>query len=183
MCIRDSDCPAWRRLVQSTAEVPVAALVEVLALLTQRYIHWPVKFCSWRERPSRSHPGRTDQLERQGIAVFEIGAEKPGLAAGDAALAMAELLLGNPTPHEVYEGFLAQMTIFQDRTAHETPSGDALQIAGDASRRGIAWSVMQRSQLMRLGLGRYSRIMKGTESTHTNSISRLIAGDLSLIHI
>lgn len=174
------DCPAWRRMAQSTSDIPLAALVEVLALLTQRYLHWPVKFCSWRERPSRSHPGRTDQLERQGIAVFEIGAEKPGRAAGEAALALAELLLTQPTAKAVFEGFLAQMTIFQDRTAHETPAGDALQIAGDAGRRGIAWAVMQRSQLMRLGLGRYSRILKGTESTQTSSIGRLIAGDKGL---
>ncbi len=174
------DCPAWRRLTQARGDVPVAALVEVLALILQRYTHWPVKFCSWRERASQSHPGRTDQLERQGIAVFEIGAENPGRVAGEGAIALAELLMGQPSADEVYHAFLAQMTILQDRTSHETPSGDALQIAGDAARRGIAWAVMQRSQLMRLGLGRYSQILKGTESTHTRSIGRLVAGDKGL---
>lgn len=171
------DCPAWRRLTLAKAEVPLAALVEVLAIVVQRYTHWPVKFCAWREQPSRGHPGRTDQMQRQGIAVYQIGSDEPGLAAGEAAMAVADLLLQRPSAEAVYQGFLALMRLFQDRTGHETPSGDALQLAGDAARRGIAWSVLHRSQFMRLGLGRYSRILKGTESTHTDSISRLLAGD------
>ncbi|KGJ05106.1 cyanophycin synthetase [Paracoccus halophilus] len=176
------DCPAWRRLVNATAPVPAAGVVEVVALVLQRYCYWPIRFCAWREMPSKARDTAPGELERLGIALYETAAEAVGLAAGEAAISLVQAMLDGKQADELFELFGQQITLLQKRTGAETPASDALILAAVAVRRGIPWSVMHRSHYVRLGLGRNSHVVKGTESSNTASINRAMVRDKSMTH-
>ena len=177
-----SDCPAWRRLSRAKEPVPVAGVIEVLAVLTQRYALWPVKFCSWRQSATGNHRITPGELEKQGIAVYETRAEAVGLAAGEVAITMAQHMLDGMSANALHDRFIEQLIQFFSVTGHETPSGDCLTIAKAANEKGIPWSVVERSHYMRLGLGRHSHVLKGSESTNTTSIGRALSRDKSMTH-
>lgn len=168
---------AWRRLMRAERAVPVAAVVEIGALLAQRYMSWPVRFASWRETPSASHPDRTSQFEEAGFAIYEISSDEPGKAAANVGLALAEKLIAGASASEIFKVFAKEMRAFEKKTARETPASDALMIAEKAASYGIPWSVVEQSQFLRLGWGARSHILKGTESTNTRSINRALSRD------
>lgn len=158
-----SDCPAWRRLARAKAPVPMAGAIEVLAILTQRYALWPVKFCSWRETASANYVISPAELERQGIALYEVKSESVGLAAARVAIAMAQAMLDGAKARALYDLFIEELTSFMAATRRETPAADSLKIAKAAIARGIPWSVLHQSHYIQLGLGQYSHVLKGSE--------------------
>lgn len=176
------DCPAWRRLTRATTPVPAAALVEVIAIVLQRYSFWPVKFCAWREGTGANGPQDPPQIEIAGRAVYEAGSEGVALAAGRAAVDLINALLGGAEQDQFRDQFLLNLARFVNSTNRESPSLDALHVARAASRRSIPWSVLHRSQFLRLGTGQYSHLLKGTESTNTASIHRTISRNKRLTH-
>lgn len=170
-----TDFPAWRRVQGATGPVPVAAIVEVMAIVAQRYSYWPVKFCAWRESPATHSPDQAGQLERQGYAVYETGSEGPGRAAAAVALGVARAVLSGASSRDIHKDLRRGMRTYLRETEPETPSGDSLQIAGVAASRGIPWSVLHESTYLRLGWGAHSHVMRGSESTNTGSINRALA--------
>lgn len=174
------DCPAWRRLMRARHPVPAAGVIEVLAVIAQRYNYWPVKFCSWRGVKS-DDAAETDH-HVQGRAIFEIGSKQPGIEAAKVAIALTEAMTEGASPKKLRELFYSGMEKFLRKTNFETPAVDALQMAREGMRRSIPWSVLHRSQYMRLGTGRHAHILKGSESTNTRSISRAVSRDKRLTH-
>ena len=176
------DCPAWRRLIGAGNPVPVAAVVEVMSVILQRYSLWPIKFCSWREKADADGPQTPPGIQIEGRAVYEVGSERVGLAAGKAAVALTNAMIGDSSDAELHDLFHELLKDFVNGTNRESPSVDALQIARVATRRSIPWSVLHRSQYLRLGIGKHSQLLKGSESTHTASIHRAISRDKRLTH-
>ncbi|AGT08235.1 CapA family protein [Paracoccus aminophilus] len=176
------DFPAWRRVTRAKEPVPVAALVELLAVLVQRYAYWPVKFCGWRAQPEdlSAPTAAAKGAQAKGYAIFEISSEGPGREAARVALTLAEAVVEGRDGAALEELFLSEMAGFLKKTLRETPSADALLIARAAQARGIPWSVLSRSQYLRLGIGRDSHTLYGTESTNTTSIARAISRDKAL---
>lgn len=177
-----SDCPAWRRLARAKAPVPMAGAIEVLAILTQRYALWPVKFCSWRETASANYVISPAELERQGIALYEVKSESVGLAAARVAIAMAQAMLDGAKARALYDLFIEELTSFMAATRRETPAADSLKIAKAAIARGIPWSVLHQSHYIQLGLGQYSHVLKGSESTNTSSIGGALSRNKGIAH-
>lgn len=193
---RVADCPAWRRLRGARQPVPAAAVVEVLSLITQRCAYWPVKFCAWRAdaanpeaaSPEAADPGDADaapdtpapSLQAQGRAVFEIGSERTGRAAAAVAVAVTTAMIKGVSRARLHDLFFRQLEDFIGSTGQQTPAADSLRLAALASKRSIPWSSLHESQYLQLGSGRYTHILKGSESTHTASVSRAISRDKRL---
>jgi cyanophycin synthetase len=91
------DFSGWSQLAATEDPVPIAAVVEVLAVAVQRYVFWPVSFCGWRPAPA----GSERQGAAAGRAVFEIGTRKAGVAASKAVVALAAALLEEQGPQEL----------------------------------------------------------------------------------
>lgn len=167
---RVPDFGGWRRVTTAAGPVPVAAVVEVLAVAMQRYAGWPVRFCSWQPDEDRdTAPGAAEPAgQPQGnpaLAVFEIATPATGLATVKMALALASALLDNEGPEELQEKFLQFMHELRQETAQERPHVDGLEIAREATRRGIGWSVVEGSNFLRLGSGRFAQMVGGSETS------------------
>ncbi|MDQ1901617.1 CapA family protein [Paracoccus sp. WLY502] len=169
----------WRRVTTSTEPVPVAALVEVLAVAVQRYAGWPVRFCSWQ--PSQTGGGLSpvgrvpsappaQPARDPGLAVFEIATPTTGRIASRVALALVSALLDGESPDELQAMLLQHMHQLRQETVHERPHVDGLEIAREATLRGISWSVVEGSNILRLGLGRFAQLVAGSETSRSLSI-------------
>ncbi|WP_306754709.1 CapA family protein [Paracoccus actinidiae] len=178
---RVPDFGGWRRVTTSTEPVPVAALVEVLAVAVQRYAGWPVRFCSWK--PSEDNtglipPGKAPSPQAEGNparAVFEVATPTTGIVASRVALALASALLDGEEPDELQAMLLQHMHDLRQETVHERPHVDGLEIAREATVRGISWSVVEGSNILRLGSGRYAQMVAGSKTSRALSIANLIA--------
>lgn len=175
----------WRRVTSSTGPVPVAALVEVLAIAMQRYVGWPVRFCSWQPDEDRDDSEPAGQPQgNPALAVFEIATPATGRATVKMALALASALLDNEGPDELQARFLEFMHEMRQETAQERPHVDGLEIAREATRRGIGWSVVEGSNFLRLGSGRFAQMVGGSETSRCLSLGiKLSAGKLVTANI
>jgi len=154
------DFPAWATLGAATGPVPAAHAVEVLALLLQRSLWWPVAY------------GRMGQEEG---AVFETRNRQVGrIAAQRATDVVARCMSGEDGP-TLRQTFVAALTGFQKRTARMTPAFDALALAASAEARGISWTSVADSTFVRLGSGRFSKALRGSESSDTSLMGKRLA--------
>ncbi len=186
LCDQVPDFGGWRRVTTSTEPVPVAAVVEVLAVAAQRYAGWPVRFCAWRRETHPAGPeaaaaaatgsgaakARTGEDAR---AVFEVATPVTGAGVAKAALALASALLDGRGPEEMQAAFLEQMGELRQAALDEWPDVDGLEIAREAARRGIAWSVVEGSNFVRLGSGRFAHVLAGSETTKTSRVGQRLA--------
>lgn len=174
------DLPAWRRLSRSKEPWPAAAVVEVLAVIAQRYTCWPVMFCDYR-------PPATDAAvqrpQREGVAIFETVDERIGQAAADFGVTIVASMLNGAGRSRLGRDLLAALKKFLDATLLWTPSADVLHVARLARDRDIPWHVFGQSPYVRIGLGRHAEILKGTESTRTSSIGRAMSRDKSVTNM
>jgi cyanophycin synthetase len=110
------DFGGWRRVTTSVEPVPVAAVVEVLAIAVQRYVGWPVRFCSWQPAEEQADPASEAGIQPAGPdrdparAVFEIATPTTGLAAAKMALALASALIDGNGPEELQAMLLQHMS-------------------------------------------------------------------------
>lgn len=177
----------WRRVTTTTEPVPVLAVVEALAVAAQRHAGWPVRFCAWRSKAEQGDAlpetgartavrgGATGGSTGDACAVFEVATPGTGLAAANVALALASALLDGKEPGELQTIFLEEMAEFRQATAQERPDVDGLEIAREATRRGIGWSVVEGSNFLRLGSGRFAHVFSGSETTRTSRIGQRLA--------
>ena len=156
------DLPAWRRVALAETDVPAAALIELLAVVVQRCMNWPIRFCSWRA-------GEGDGTH----AVFEIGTRRVGLRAGRFAAELLEAFIEEKPGLDAL--FRERMISFSKAVARETPSYDAMTVARVAAGRGIPWATLPGSIYLRLGWGRHARVLRGSETTSTSSIASKLA--------
>lgn len=159
------DFPALRRLAAAQGEVPGSAVVEAFAVLAQRYMNWPVRYCSWR-------PDAGGDATR---AVFEAATRRVGLRAGRAAAEVLASFVERRGETGLDAFFLETLGRFSMEAARETPSMDALSIARLAASRGIPWSTLPGTTYLRLGWGRHARVLIGSESSSTSAVARDIA--------
>jgi cyanophycin synthetase len=158
-----TDFAGYRRLTDK-ASVPASAVVEVLAVILQRYMNWPLRFSSW-------WPDRDGDAAQ---AVFEIGTRRAGLRAGRLAVQLlAAFLEDREADLQALFGDIIRSLVRS--TGRETPPLDALNVARAASRRGIAWTPLPDSFYLRLGTGRHAHVLLGSETTTTSSIGRDLA--------
>ncbi len=182
---RVTDCPAWRRLMRARQPVPAAAVVEMLALITQRCAYWPVKFGAWREASDPAETDATDaapapDIQAQGRAIFEVGSQEIGREAAKMAVAVTTAMIKGVSRTKLNALFFKRLEGFLKSTNQQTPAADALELAALAATRSIPWSPLHRSQYLQLGTGRYVHLLKGSESTNTASVSRAISRDKRL---
>ncbi len=163
------DFAAWRRLILTEGSVPMSAVIEVLAILVQRYIGWPVSYSSWEPA------GGAVRRWGRSRAVYEIGSRKPGLRAGKLAVELAAALLRTPSRAEMHALFTAGMDQFLRKTRRETPGIDSLAIAGAAAERGIPWAVVPGTQYLRLGQSRFARYTFYSETSLLPALSKRFA--------
>lgn len=160
------DLPAMRRIGRAGEGVPVSAAVELLAVLAQRYMNWPVRFCGWRPH------GRRDDGSR---AVFEISTRRVGLAAGRLATETVSAFLAGVAGADFDRLFREKLQQMARRSVRETPALDAMDMARVAASRGIPWTTLPDSIYLRLGWGRHALVLRGAETTRTSSIGAKLA--------
>jgi cyanophycin synthetase len=160
------DFPAMRRVAASESGIPVPAAVELLAVLAQRYMNWPVRFSSWR-------PGR--ERGNAAPAAFEIGTRRVGIAGTRAAAATLEAFLDGATRDDVGALFRERLRHMARRVVRETPALDAMDMARVASIRGISWTTLPASIYLRLGWGRHATVLRGSETSRTSSMGAKLA--------
>lgn len=154
--------PAFHRLVATDGPVAAAAAIEVLALLLQRWVHWPVAFAA---RGDGQDPG-----ER--TAVFQARHPDAGLIAG----ARAARLLGALRREQLdRDRWLAEVASYIQKTARFTPIYDTLAVARKLETNGIPWTAFMGNKHVRMGGGRFGKLLKGSESTDTSAIGRQLA--------
>lgn len=176
------DFPGWRRLRRSSTPCPAAAVAEVVAVIMQRYVIWPVAYTAYRpaepEATAEAAEGApASSRQAQGTAIFETTDAQIGLPAAQAGFAVVQALMDGLAGADLRRAVQAGLRGFLKPTLPATPAADALLLASMANERGIPWHVVGRSRYVRLGLGRHARILKGTESTMTSSIGVKIARD------
>lgn len=172
------DFAAWRRLRRSETAWPAAAVAEVVAVIVQRFVLWPVKYCAYR--PPSGEEDASAARQAQGTAIFQTTDPHIGLPAAQAGFAIARALMDGVGGAQLRKVIRDELRGFLRATLGATPSADALLLARMAAERGIPWQVVGGSRYVRIGLGRQSRILKGTESTLTSSIAVRIAKDKSV---
>ncbi|MBV0892946.1 CapA family protein [Paracoccus sp. Z118] len=179
-----SEFGGWRRISAATGPVPLAAVIEVLAVAVQRYIGWPVRFCAWRAEAEQAWPAPAAEAVPEAaaetgvgdaVAVFEIATPATGIGAAGVALSLASALLDGKSQSELQSIFLEETSALQQATGKERPLADALEIAREATRKGIGWGVVEGTNFLRLGSGRFAHVMSGTETTNTSLIGRRLA--------
>lgn len=175
------DFAGYRDLRRSETAWPAAAEAEaeVMAVIMQRYVKWPLEYCAYRfARPKDGAEGAgcasVSQLA-QGTAIFQTTDAQIGLAAAQAGFAVVQTLVEGVTRPDPRRAVRSALRGFLARTMPATPSADALHLARMAGERGIRWHVVARSQYVRIGLGRQACIVKGTESTLTSAMGARIA--------
>lgn len=104
-------------------------------------------------------------------AVFETATRTTGIGALKIALTVASALLDGKETEELQTIFLEEISALKQATSHERPNGDALEIAREAMRRGISWSAVEGSNLLRLGSGRFAHVLAGSETTLTTRMA------------
>ena len=171
------DFAGWRRLRRSETAWPAAAVAEVMAVIVQRYVAWPVAYCAYRGRAKEraEGAGRASDSQAQGTAIFQTTDAQIGLAAAQAGFAVAQALVEGVTGPDLRRVVRRQLRAFLTPTMPATPSADALLLAQTAAERGIPWHVVAHSRYVGIGLGRQACIVKGTESTLTSAIGANIA--------
>ncbi|MCZ0961054.1 hypothetical protein OU682_05410 [Paracoccus sp. EF6] len=165
----------WRLLRRSETAWPAAAVAEVMAVIMQRYVGWPVTYCAYR--PAEAEDGAEGSRQAQGTAIFQTTDARIGLPAAQAGFAVVQALVDGVTGPELRRAIRSQLRAFLEPTMPATPSADALLLARVAGERGIPWQVVGRSGYVQIGLGRQACIVKGTESTLTSAIGVKMAKD------
>lgn len=178
------DFAGWRRLRRSDAAWPAAAVAEVVALIVQRYVGWPVAFSGYSPagegRRAQAAATATASRQERGTAVFQAKDEHVGKAAAEAGFAVARALVDGIDGPELRVAIRAALRGFLTLTMRVTPAVDTLLLASMAEERGLPWHVVSRSRFVRVGLGRHACMLKGTESTRISSIGAMIAKDKSM---
>ncbi|MCZ0963983.1 ATP-binding protein [Paracoccus benzoatiresistens] len=178
------DFAGWRRLRRSETGWPAAAVAEVMAVIVQRYVGWPVAYCAYRPADDAEGAEVAETApafqQAQGTAVFQTTDAQVGLAAAQAGFAVVQALVDGFTGAELRRVVRSQLRGFMDATLPVTPSAHSLLLAQVAGERGIPWQVVGGSGYVRIGLGRQACIVKGTESTLTSAIGVKMASDKSL---
>ncbi|MDO5528765.1 MAG: CapA family protein [Paracoccus sp. (in: a-proteobacteria)] len=173
-----NDCAAWRRMRRARAPWPAAAAAEVVAVMMQRYVRWPVKFCAYRLPDDGA-----EMPQDHGTAIFETAMPEIGKPVADAAFTIVLSLVEDALRLRRLQGVIArEMHHFIAATQPSTPAADALFIAKRAAERGLPWSAVRNSSYVRIGLGQHGHILKGTESTRMSSIGVAIARDKAMAH-
>lgn len=154
------DFAGWRAMTGGRRGMRASAVIGVLGVLMQRTLYWPVAFCA---------------RAPEGLAVFETRNRRVGRAAARrAAEVVAALAAGHPTDR-LRRAFATALAAFQKRSARMTPAYDALMLAERAERRGIGWTSIEDSTFVRLGAGRYAKMLRGSESSDTSLLAKRLA--------
>lgn len=143
----------------------LAHVIEHLAIELQCWLGYDVSF------------GKTRILREPSIynVIFESVDEKLGVECGRAAFAIAtELIEGNDGS---IDGILASL----EKTSSECSLGPSTRaILEEAQKRGIPVSRLGQESLLRLGYGKYSRIVQASLTDVPNCISVDISGNKQL---
>jgi cyanophycin synthetase len=168
------DFPNWQLVREARSPIPAAAAVELLALLLQRSMGWPVSFMASSLAAPRPAPRADGPSSKPGeerfVAVFETRQRTVGLLAGRLAVDLCSRLQG------ASEGTISAMLAdtfetFRRRTASTTPHRFALWVAARAMRRGIPWTALPGQAFLRLGRGRQAELLRGLDTSLTPCIA------------
>ena len=180
------DFAGWRHLRRSGTAWPAAAVAEVMAVILQRYVGWPGAYSRYRPaEPVDSAEGaeRTPvSRQAQGTAIFQATDAQIGLAAGQAGFAVVQALVEGVTGPELRRAVRSSLRGFMKATLPLTPPANSLLLAHTAEDRGIPWQVLGSNGYVRIGLGRYARIVRGAESTLISAIGAKMAKDKGFAH-
>lgn len=157
------DFPAWQSLLTGT-EISATRVVETLALLIQRWVNWPVQFAGSEQGANA----------REFVAVFETRQARAGLRAGEVAVELLNALCREDLDR-LRNIFDQAFDAYRESTLDVTPTVDTLAIAKRAQHREIPWSTVPGTNYIKLGYGRHSNILLGSESTNTSSMGRMLA--------
>jgi cyanophycin synthetase len=175
------DFSVWRLLRRSERAWPAAAVAEVMAVIVQRYAGWPVDYCGYRHvvPVDIEKCGERARVSRQaqGTAIFQTTDAQIGLAAGQAGFTIVQALVDGVEGPDLRRAVRTALRGFLKTTLPATPSAHSMLLARVAEERGIPWRVVGPSRYVRIGLGRYARILKGAESTLISAIGARIAKD------
>jgi len=165
------DFPGWKLVHEASSPFPVAVAVELLALLLQRSVGWPVNFMLGPQAPRRSDPQAGD---RRRVAVFETRQRASGLVAGRIAIDLCDRL--EQAADSDAEAILSQaFRTFRRRTGARTPNRQAMWIAERAERRNIPWFPLPDNTFLRLGRGRYAEMLRGFDTSLTSTVASNLA--------
>lgn len=160
------DFPAMRRIMRAEEGIPASAAVELLAVLAQRYMNWPVRFCAWRPQGRRNDASR---------AIFEFGTRRTGIIAGRLAAETMAAFVSGVRGAALEQIFRDKLHELARKTVRVTPSLDGMDMARVAAARGIPWTTLPGSIYLRLGWGRHAVVLRGSETTRTSSIGAKLA--------
>lgn len=165
------DFPAWKLVREADSAIPAPVAVELLALLLQRSMGWPVGFMLGPQAPRRAGP---QPDERPRVVVFETRQRASGLAAGRLAIDLCKRL---EQADESEAGAILSRAFrtFRRRTAAGTPNPQAMWIAKRAERRNIPWSPLADNNFLRLGRGRYAEMLRGFDTSLTSTVASNLA--------
>lgn len=150
-----------------TADAPMGAatLVEIFALLLQRSVNWPVGYFGSGDPAQGAHPRR---------ALFEARTEASGIQAARLSVALLTRLAG-AADRDFARILLEAFEEHRKKTTRITPRTNTMWLAACAERRGIAWSMFPHDTFVRLGRGRYSEIVKGSDTGLTSCVGSQVA--------
>ncbi len=154
------DFAGWRDLAGARGALQAAAVTGVLAVVMQRTLYWPVAFCA---------------VGAEGAAVFETRNREVGRIAARRALDVVAALAEGRPAERLRDDVAAALAAFQKRSARMTPAYDALMLARRAEERGIGWTSVEGSTFVRLGAGRHSKMLRGSESSDTSLLAKRLA--------
>ncbi|MCZ0962527.1 ATP-binding protein [Paracoccus benzoatiresistens] len=172
------DFAGWRRLRRSETGWHAAAVAEVMAVIVQRFAGWPVTYCGYRPAEAAdAAEGASVWRQAQGTAIFQTTDARIGLPAAQAGFAVVQALVDGIEVPQLRRTVRGVLRGFLRTTLPVTPPGNSLLLAQTAGERGIPWQVLGRSGYVRIGLGRYARVLKGAESTLISAIGAQMAKD------
>ncbi len=151
----------------------IARLVEALALILQRSIHWPVRYSAGDD----PNTAPSDQ------AIFESRDRLIGFAAGDLAVGLLAATTSATSDRALRRDLFKKG--FDDFTAKmlkNSPTVDSLWTARAAAVRGVPWVPTPHRRMVQLGQGRFQRWIDGGDTGRTSAIAVKIARDKAMTH-
>ncbi|WP_170428472.1 CapA family protein [Ruegeria arenilitoris] len=151
------DFAGWVLLSESSQPLPALSVVEILALLLQRAVGWPVYFAAdgrWQQ-----------QKETRPTATFETRDVQTGEAAALAATAIVDCILRDASgTRDDLNGKVAKI-VGDFRAACETsvPIPALMAVAEQAEIRGIAWRPLPGRTAIRVGQGNLAEVVRGMD--------------------
>ena len=153
------DFPLWRELTKTRRRIPATRLVEAVALVLQRSIHWPV-----------IRSGDADDR-----AVFETRHRQLGRSVARLAVSFVSNVIAGEEPETLRETFAQDVSTALRKHARSLPGFDALAVAQGAEARDIPWQIVPNAPYIRLGSGRHAKVLDGAQSSQTSLMGRKIA--------